>query len=102
MRLSTEQIALVIQVVSDVLGGGARVSLFGSRLDDSRSGGDVDLLVQAEPVPGLLQRAAIKNKIEASLGLPVDVVAAPLDVADAAQKPFVRLAMADSKLLGKT
>lgn len=41
---------------SSVVGGSARVSLFGSRLNDRRSGGDVDLLVESTPVIGFLKR----------------------------------------------
>jgi hypothetical protein len=39
MRLTPAQIDTIQSTVHAVLGEGARVSLFGSRLDDSRRGG---------------------------------------------------------------
>ncbi len=74
MRLTSDQIHAIQGTVKAVLGDGAIVSLFGSRLDDSRQGGDVDLLIEAQPEPGLLDRARIKNQLEAQLQLPVDIV----------------------------
>lgn len=50
MRLTSEQIANLKQVVMQSAGPGARVRLFGSRLDDSARGGDVDLLLEL-PTP---------------------------------------------------
>jgi predicted nucleotidyltransferase len=48
MRLSTDQIAHIREVVRQEAGPAARVRVFGSRLDDPRRGGDVDLLVELE------------------------------------------------------
>ena len=48
MRLTPAQIDTIQSTVHAVLGDGAVVSLFGSRLDDSRRGGDVDLLIEAQ------------------------------------------------------
>ena len=44
MRLSQSQLAKITQTTTAVAGPLARVSIFGSRLDNSRIGGDVDLL----------------------------------------------------------
>ena len=46
MRLTPTQIDTIQSTVQAVLGEGAVVSLFGSRLDDGRKGGDVDLLIE--------------------------------------------------------
>ena len=76
MRLTPDQIHAIQSTVQTVLGEGAQVSLFGSRLDDSRRGGDVDLLIEAQNEPALLDRARLKNQLEAQLQLPVDIVTA--------------------------
>ena len=46
MRLSTDQIARIREVVRQEAGSAARVRVFGSRLDDTRRGGDVDSPVE--------------------------------------------------------
>lgn len=45
MRLSTKQTDAIKKAVIESLGEGAEVYLFGSRTDDARRGGDIDLLV---------------------------------------------------------
>lgn len=46
MRLSDTQIAAIRRAVVELAGAAATVRLFGSRLDDSRRGGDIDLLLE--------------------------------------------------------
>ncbi|MDP2680793.1 MAG: nucleotidyltransferase domain-containing protein [Rhodoferax sp.] len=46
MRLTPEQIEAIKQTASTVLGADARVTLFGSRVDDTKKGGDIDLLFE--------------------------------------------------------
>jgi predicted nucleotidyltransferase len=98
MRLSQSQLAKIIQTTTAVAGPFARVSIYGSRLDDSRIGGDVDLLIESKPVIGLLARAKIKWLLEQELNLPVDVLAADLDDN---QTPFVNIARSKSQCLTK-
>jgi predicted nucleotidyltransferase len=45
MRLTESQVQIIKQVVAMLAGEGAQVTLFGSRVDDDKKGGDVDLLV---------------------------------------------------------
>jgi len=48
MRLSPDQQREIRQTAQDLLGPAAQVRLFGSRLDDSARGGDIDLLVEVQ------------------------------------------------------
>jgi predicted nucleotidyltransferase len=56
MRLTQETILTIKRLVAETYGPAATVRLFGSRVDDARRGGDVDLLVELpneEEPPGL-------------------------------------------------
>jgi predicted nucleotidyltransferase len=48
MRLSQQQIESIKQTAQAVLGDDARVILFGSRVDDAKKGGDIDLLFETD------------------------------------------------------
>lgn len=75
MRLQASETSTIRTVVQHIAGQQAKAWLYGSRLDDTRRGGDVDLLVQSSPTISLMQRARIKILLEEQLGLPVDVIA---------------------------
>ncbi|GAB4173977.1 MAG: hypothetical protein Fur0039_15710 [Rhodocyclaceae bacterium] len=57
MRLSEQHRREILRVVHEICGPQARVRLFGSRLDDRRRSGDVDLRV-AEAAGRLRQRSS--------------------------------------------
>lgn len=46
MRLSAETREIIRKTTQEIFGEAARVRLFGSRIDDSQRGGDIDLLVE--------------------------------------------------------
>lgn len=51
MRLTSAEIETIVSKAREVFGSDARVSLFGSRLDDEKRGGDIDLLIElAQPL----------------------------------------------------
>lgn len=49
MRLSPEQVSAIKAAAVAAFGDDAVVRLFGSRVDDARRGGDIDLHVEAAP-----------------------------------------------------
>jgi predicted nucleotidyltransferase len=48
MRLTPEQVNIIKRAVVDTFGYAARIWLFGSRVDDHKRGGDIDLLIETE------------------------------------------------------
>ena len=93
MRLSRKQLVAITETALGVAGDGARVSLFGSRLDDTQSGGDIDLLIESKSVISLLMRAKIKLNLEEQLNLPVDIVATDFGEI---KNPFIAIAKANA------
>jgi predicted nucleotidyltransferase len=75
MRLTRDQISVILDVTSGIGGRDTDVLLFGSRLDDLARGGDVDLAIETDVGLSVLERAEIKAKLKARLGLPVDIIA---------------------------
>lgn len=61
MRLSEKQVTLIKSAAAEVLGDQAQVWLFGSRVDDQRRGGDIDLYVEL-PADMDLQRVALETQ----------------------------------------
>jgi uncharacterized protein len=74
MRLTPAQIDTIKSTATALLGDGVQVWLYGSRLDDQRRGGDVDLLVQTARKASVMDRARFKYQVESTLQLPVDVL----------------------------
>lgn len=50
MRLTTDQIQAIRRAAQATFGPGANVWLFGSRVDDNKRGGDIDLLVRPQAI----------------------------------------------------
>jgi len=70
MRLTDQQRAIIRATVAETFGGGAAVWLFGSRVDDLKRGGDIDLLIETDQVDiDAIARAEISfmTKIQAKL-----------------------------------
>ena len=74
MRLTRPQRETIVSCIRQFAGEDIDVRVFGSRLDDARRGGDLDLLlVSNRPIP-FLARAELKQALETRLQLPVDIV----------------------------
>ncbi len=79
MRLSPFQSQIICQQIHHHFGDSAAIWLFGSRIDDQKRGGDVDLYVEAAPHT-LLDEIRCKINLEESLSMPVDlIVRQPVD-----------------------
>ena len=69
MRLQTKEINIIRQVAKDIYGNGVKVYLFGSRTDDSKRGGDIDLLVRTpQQNHGVLSRIRMIARLKELLG----------------------------------
>ena len=55
MRLTETQIQAIHAAAKELFGSDARVSLFGSRVDDQQRGGDIDLLIEIDHVLDIRQ-----------------------------------------------
>jgi predicted nucleotidyltransferase len=76
MRLSDGERMQIKTIIASTFGNGAEVWLFGSRVDDSKRGGDVDLYVTGANAADLYQaRIAAISALEEVLLYPVDLVA---------------------------
>jgi ABC-type uncharacterized transport system YnjBCD substrate-binding protein len=92
MRLTADQIQAIKLAAHKVLGDDAQVTLFGSRTDDRRRGGDIDLMF--ETPHRLPNRTAAQGQIYAALirqlgDRKMDVL---LKDADTPEAPVMRVA----------
>lgn len=77
MRITDQQHHAIKRLITEMIGDEAIVTLFGSRVDDSKRGGDVDLLVE---VPDDIENPAwlaarIASKVsKMMLGRHVDIL----------------------------
>jgi predicted nucleotidyltransferase len=74
MRLSVNQQQNILQTLYQNFGAATKVWLFGSRVDDSRRGGDVDLYVETHNESNLLAKLRCKMALEELLDLSVDLI----------------------------
>ena len=69
MRLQRQEIQTILQVARQIYGEKVKVYLFGSRLDDAKRGGDIDLLVRNEgSQKGVLARIRMIAQLKFLLG----------------------------------
>ena len=75
MRLPDGYAAVIKQAALDVFGPATVVRLFGSRADDSKRGGDIDLHVETEP-----EQATINNDVRFRARLWIELDEPQVDV----------------------
>lgn len=71
MRLTAQQQATVRTTVAETFGSDAQVRLFGSRTDDNKRGGDIDLLIttnQSDVSTLMRAEIALLTKLQMKLG----------------------------------
>jgi predicted nucleotidyltransferase len=94
MRLDEQQTRTIKTLVVREFEPDARVWLFGSRVDETRRGGDVDLYVETSH-PELMRELRCKMEIEEAIDLHVDlIVAKPGDA-----RPIAHIAKKEGILL---
>ena len=76
MRLKKDEIELIKRVIKSVIEG--EIYIFGSRIDDNKKGGDVDIYIIPDKNLNAKERLEILTEIkiilEDKLFLPVDIV----------------------------
>lgn len=71
MRLTNQQRTIIRSTVAETFGPEADVWLFGSRVDDNKRGGDIDLLIetdQADVAALAMAEVFFLTRIQAKLG----------------------------------
>jgi predicted nucleotidyltransferase len=99
MRLTDDQIQVIRQLACQVAGSQSRVHVFGSRLDDTAHGGDVDLLLElTESVdnPALMAAQMSARVSRAMHGCKVDVL---LSAPNLMRLPIHDIAFREGQLL---
>jgi len=92
MRLTPAQIDTIKSTTQAVLGEGAQVTLFGSRVDDQAKGGDVDLMIEVRQTlqePALIAARIASQISRAMHGRKVDVL---LKAPNLLEQPIHRIA----------
>ena len=99
MRLTDYQIQAIRRLAREVAGDQARVRVFGSRLDDTAHGGDLDLMLELpEPVDNpALMAARMAAKVSRTMsGRKVDVL---LSAPNLMRLPIHDIAFEEGQLL---
>lgn len=97
MRLSESQRETIRSVVADLVGPDSRIWLFGLRVDDSKRGGDVDLLIETDRV--VPNRALALCRLEGRLAVKLGDRKIDLLLKDAQEVQIHRVAKEQGVLL---
>lgn len=85
MRITELERKAILKIARDVFGEKTRVYLFGSRVDDTKRGGDIDLFIEPENREDTLER-----KIDFKVRLKLEIEDQKIDVvvADSSGTPI--------------
>ena len=74
MRLDKNDKNIILSTIENIFGNG-KVYLFGSRLDEQKKGGDIDLFIVSEEKSNLFEKKIkVISKLERTLHKPIDIV----------------------------
>jgi predicted nucleotidyltransferase len=99
MRITPAEADNIKRIIREYAGNGARVRLFGSRLDDAAKGGDVDLMIQLSEHtdrPALLSSRIAARVSRLMHGRRVDVV---IDAPNLKRLPIHDIALREGRPL---
>jgi len=84
VRLSREEIKAITETAKEVFGKGVKVWLFGSRVDPTKRGGDIDLYIETPVREGLLdKKLTFLVKLEDKIGEQrIDLIIRPPNATD--------------------
>lgn len=69
MRLTEKEHLTIKQYVSNIFGDTSRVFLFGSRVDDLKKGGDIDLFIEPSQINDMFdQKIKLLTQLQAAIG----------------------------------
>lgn len=92
MRLSKQQVDIIRQAVLERFGLNAKVSLFGSRVNDEARGGDIDLLVELINVPAYPFRETIGLETDLQMAMGDQKIDILLHYPGSAETPIYQIA----------
>lgn len=68
MRLTESEIIIIKDAARQLFGSNIKIFLFGSRVDDSRKGGDIDLYIETEKDSLLQDKISFLSQLKWDLG----------------------------------
>jgi len=69
MRLKEEEISVIKNSVKEIFSENSKVFLFGSRVDNQKKGGDIDLYIETEIIDDIIQKKMnLINKLHKFFG----------------------------------
>ena len=93
MRLEVDQVSAIKSAVK-MVDANAEIKLFGSRIDDEKRGGDIDLLIDSS-IMGWREVAKLRGLLESNLGeQTIDII-----LKSKSDPSFIQMIEADAVLL---